>query len=365
MNPDGPVSLPELGRGPGSAPGLITAICVLVIVQSAGAVLYSLLVAASIGVTGLAILLPVTGVTVVLPISQLSGLVRRRRNARVLTTVGVSLFALFRLPFVFYGGLGYLVLFLLPLVEIILLWAPRSSREHFRSQSVLLSGARGWQPPPFSQSAMPAGHEPSPRAPQPQIAHIPSMSGPSSAWSLIEDFPAFPDDTVGRPRATRAAPLFEVVGVAAGERKARSTNLDLTYDQQSWFPVPTAGEFVHGAFLVSILMRQATGGSDELVFQGSSTLLVTDRRLAGVCPKGMWSGRRLNATAGPVVLWSVPNGGFDRVIVGASPSGPHMSIGRTGGNQSWLLVARPRVVDSGGFRAADIRELADVVRRAT
>ena len=128
--------------------------------------------------------------------------------------------------------------------------------------------------------------------------------------------------------------------------------------------MPEPGEQVHGALLVTMVMVDDDPGSGARhVFQGSSTLLVTDRRLAGVCPKGSSAFGTLDAKSGPVVLWSVPVDCLDRVAPGSSSSGPHVSVGRVGGPSSWLLLARPRIADAGSFRPAEMDELLDLVLR--
>jgi hypothetical protein len=152
--------------------------------------------------------------------------------------------------------------------------------------------------------------------------------------------------------------------VATDTTTAHSVELDMTYDQQSWFATPHPDEHVHGALLVAMLMVDEAPGSSEPVFQGTSTLLVTDRRLAGVCPKGASSYGALDAHDGPVVLWSVPVASLDRVELGSSSTGPHLAVGRVAGPSSWLLLAKPRIPEAGSFRPAEMAELLDVVSRA-
>ena len=209
------------------------------------------------------------------------------------------------------------------------------------------------------------------RPPPPQTSLPPPPPRPAPAepsWEAFEqgldlldsEFRASAPPPPARPRV-----FHEAVGVAQDTTTARSTPLDLTYDQQSWFAVPEPGEQVHGALLVSMVMVDDDPGSAaNPVFQGSSTLLVTDRRLAGVCPKGSSAFGTLDARTGPVVLWSVPVGSLDSVELGSSPSGPHLSVGRMGGPSSWLLLAKPRVAEAGSFRPASVDELLDLVLRA-
>jgi hypothetical protein len=218
---------------------------------------------------------------------------------------------------------------------------------------------QAYQPPPPPQTYQPP---PPPQAYQPPPAQTyqPPAAPAEPVWTAFDDAFEFPEAAYAPPPTTV---FHEAVGVAPDAKTARSADLDLVYDQETWFAVPAPGEQVHGALLVSMLMFDDTPGSAE-VFQGTSTLLVTDTRLAGVCPKGKSVYGPLDAGNGPVVLWSVPVGSLERVELGSSSSGPHLSIGRVGGRSPWLLLGRPRVADSGSFRAADISELADLVRRA-
>ncbi len=274
-----------------------------------------------------------------------------------------------------------LLLMGLAAVVIVLLWLPPDSKRHFvdsglpyfqlGSMSIPGPGTTGRAtpasrpppPPPPTRSNYPppvssAGAYPPPPPPSSPPPQAPPAADP--AWSAFDDAFAFPEPTP-HPPAPRV--FHEVVGVAPGATTARSAVLDLVYDQQTWFAVPAPGEQVHGALLVSMLMFDDTPGSAQ-VFQGTSTLIVTDRRLAGVCPKGTSPFGALDAANGPVVLWSVPVGSLERVELGSSSSGPHLSIGQVGGRPSWLLLGRPRVADSGSFRATDMDELAGLVRRA-
>ena len=280
-----------------------------------------------------------------------------------------------------------LLLMALAAVVILLLWLAPDGQGHFvRTDLPLLQlGSRSYAGPgPVGGSPASAGPRavkpgPAPtrdgRPPPPSTLAAPAAgrrpAPAESSWSAFEEgldlldseFRASP-----RRRPCRRPPprvFHEAVGVAQDTTTARSAQLELTYDQQSWFAVPEPGEQVHGALLVTMLMVDDDPGSAaHPVFQGSSTLLVTDRRLAGVCPKGSSAFGPLDARNGPVVLWSVPVGSLDRVALGSSSSGPHLSIGRVGGPSSWLLLARPRLAEAGAFRPADMDELLDLVRRA-
>ena len=267
-----------------------------------------------------------------------------------------------------------LLLMALAAVVILLLWLAPDGQGHFvRSDLPLLQlGSRSYAGPgPGGRVPGPAG----PRAvtPNPALPPPPTQrpAPAASSWSAFEEgldlldseFRAAPPPPRPPPPPPRA--FHEAVGVAQDTTTARSAQLELTYDQQSWFAVPEPGEQVHGALLVTMLMVDDDPGSAaHPVFQGSSTLLVSDRRLAGVCPKGSSAFGPLDARTGPVVLWSVPVGSLDRVVLGSSSSGPHLSIGRVGGPSSWLLLARPRLAEGGVFRPADVDELLDLVRRA-
>lgn len=282
-----------------------------------------------------------------------------------------------------------LLLMALSAVVIGLLWLMTDSQGHFvRSDLPLLQlGSRSYAGPAASvrkpgpaapraagrPTSVPTREDPPPpprnSLPPPPPAQRPAPA--ESSWSAFEEgldlldseFRAPPPPPPPQPTPPRV--FHEAVGVAQDTPTARSAQLDLTYDQQSWFAVPEPGEQVHGALLVTMLMVDDDPGSGAgHVFQGSSTLLVTDRRLAGVCPKGSSAFGTLDARNGPVVLWSVPVGSLDQVGLGSSSSGPHLSIGQVGGPSSWLLLARPRLAEAGAFRPADMDELLDLVRRA-
>ncbi len=280
-----------------------------------------------------------------------------------------------------------LLLMALAGMVILLLWLAPDDQGHFvRTDLPLLQmGGRSYAGPgPGGRkpgSAGPRAAKPGPapisdRPPSPSTTSLPppptQRSVPAeSSWSAFEEgldlldseFRAAPPSPLPPPSPPRA--FHEAVGVAQDTTTARSAQLELTYDQQSWFAVPEPGEQVHGALLVTMLMVDDDPGSAARpVFQGSSTLLVSDRRLAGVCPKGSSAFGPLDARNGPVVLWSVPVGSLDQVALGSSSSGPHLSIGRVGGPSSWLLLARPRLAEEGAFRPADMDELLDLVRRA-
>ncbi len=276
-----------------------------------------------------------------------------------------------------------LLMMSLAAVVILFLWLAPDDQGHFvRSDLPLLQlgsrsyagpGAVGRKPGVAGPRAVKPTSAPTrdgrPPPPQTSLPPPPQRPAPAdSSWEAFEEgldlldseFRASPPPPPARPRV-----FHEAVGVAQDTTTARSAPLDLTYDQQSWFAVPEPGEQVHGALLVSMVMVDDDPGSAaNPVFQGSSTLLVTDRRLAGVCPKGSSAFGTLDARTGPVVLWSVPVGSLDSVELGSSPSGPHLSVGRMGGPSSWLLLAKPRVAEAGSFRPASVDELLDLVLRA-
>ena len=269
-----------------------------------------------------------------------------------------------------------LLLMALAAVVILLLWLAPDAQGHFvRSDLPLLElGRMSFGGPGASR---PSARRPGPiptvqPAPPPAESAYPPPTPPrqspaESSWSSFEDHLDQSGDYYEPPQPAPPPParvFHEAVGVAQETSVARSAPLELTYDQQSWFAVPDPGEQVYGALLVSMLMIDHGPEGDGRVFQGSSTLIVTDRRLAGVCPKGSSAFGTLDARSGPVVLWSVPVGSLDRAELASSSSGPHLSITRTGDPSPWLLLAKPRLAEAGSFRPADIGELAEIVDRA-
>lgn len=219
-----------------------------------------------------------------------------------------------------------------------LLWLPAASQLHFGGEPVNLALPGGLS---ALLRAVPAGGPGSAPQSSPGAAFRPAASTPSR----------------------RAPTVFhDVVGVVAGARTARSSRLQLDFDQESWFPSPPAGERVRGAYLVSMALVESSTDADDKVFQGTSTLLVTDQRLAGVCPKGTSQHGRLDAASGPVVVWSVPLEEVSDPVEGTSSSGSYLSLARVGHQRPWLLLAKPRAVDGDAFVPVDISRLAAVLR---
>jgi hypothetical protein len=243
-----------------------------------------------------------------------------------------------------------LLLMALAVVVILLLWLPTESQGHFVHAGLPYAQ--------FGAKSVPAA------ARGPSGAAGPGV-GPGAGPVPVPPAPLTAAPPPPPPTMPPARPpvFHQAVGVAFDATTARSAELDLTYDQQSWFATPEPGERVLGALLVSMLMVADDTGAPP-VFQGTSTLLVTDRRLVGVCPKGSSAYGPLDTTHGPVVLWSAPIAVLARIEPGSSSSGPHVAIGRAGGPSPWLLLARPRVADGGSFRAAEMAELFDILRRA-
>ena len=153
------------------------------------------------------------------------------------------------------------------------------------------------------------------------------------------------------------------VGVVAGSRLAKSSPLQLVYDQHSWFPEPAEDEDVIGAYLVLMLLH-GEGGPRDRLFEGTSSLLLTQRRVAGVCPKGTGRHGPLDSKRGPVIPWSVPLDELSEAITATSSSGSYlsMSVARQSG---WrILLAKPRICRHDTFVRVDIAQLASDLRRA-
>lgn len=149
-----------------------------------------------------------------------------------------------------------------------------------------------------------------------------------------------------------------MLGIVAGAALARSNKLHLSYDQESWFPLPNQDEHVIGAYVATVLLMDPMGRPDDRVFQGSSTVLVTADRPAGVCPKGAGRIGPLHSTTGPVVAWQIPLDSLDPPVEASSSSGRYVSMSRTGDSTPWILIAKPRVVRDGRFQPVDVSELA-------
>lgn len=219
-----------------------------------------------------------------------------------------------------------------------LLWLPAASQVHFGGDpaNVAMLGALSAR-----LRMAPAGGVAAP-PPSPRVA--PTRPAPAS---LASPGPAV---------------FHDVVGVVAGARTARSSRLLLDYDQESWFPSPLASERVRGAYLVSMVLLDSSGDAEDKVFQGTSTLLVTDHRLAGICPKGTSRHGRLDAASGPVIVWSVPLEEVSDPAEGTSASGAYLTLARFGQQRPWILLARPRAAEGDGFVPVDISRLAAAVR---
>ena len=237
-------------------------------------------------------------------------------------------------------------------------------------------------PPPSRPVPVPPVERPAPAPAAPAAAHarpvppvVPApLTAPVRAASLPPVHPAPPP--VATPPPTRPVPLpaverpapvaaprpgqtafHAVVGVVAGSRMAKSSALQLMYDQQSWFPAPGPGERVLGAYLVLMLLH-GKGGPRDRIFEGTSSVLISDRRLAGVCPKGTGRHGALDSTRGPVIPWSVPFEELSEAETATSRSGTYLSMGVSGQSGSRILLAKPRIVREGSFVPVDIAQLA-------
>ena len=211
---------------------------------------------------------------------------------------------------------------------IALLWFPPASRIHFAFPSTVHAA-----PQPAPQPVTVA--EPTPPAPAPVPVPVPPVPVPQPARTAFH----------------------VVVGVVAGSTTAKSSSLQLVYEQQSWFPVPAPDEEVLGAYLV-LMLAHGKGGPRDRYFEGTSSLVITDRRLAGVCPRGTGPHGALDSVAGPVIPWSVPRDELSEAIAAASQSGPYLALRVSVPEGARILLAKPRIAQDGGFLPVDIAQLA-------
>ena len=264
-----------------------------------------------------------------------------------------------------------------------LLWLAPSSRVHFsRVPAVPLrrprsSASRHDAPaePPAPALPEPVMSEPAPEpeprpAPEPEPEpDLPEPALPEPVMSEPEPAPAQPEPEPSQPEPEpEPAPALQTafhveVGIVPGSRLAKTSDLQLVYDQESWFPEPAAGEHVSGAYLVLMLLH-GEGGPGDRVFEGTSSLLITDQRLAGVCPKGLRNHQGPDPTPGPVIPWAVPLELLSEPTTATSRSGTYLSMSVAGHGGSRVLLAKPRIVRDVSFVPVDIGQLARDVKRA-
>ncbi|MDQ4090771.1 MAG: hypothetical protein M3163_10805, partial [Actinomycetota bacterium] len=231
-----------------------------------------------------------------------------------------------------------------------LLWLAPSSRVHFsRDATAPMLLPRSSAPPDDA----PAEPVVAPQVSEPAVP--PEPAEPASEPVLPEREP--------EPAPALQTAFHVEVGIVPGSRLAKTSDLQLVYDQESWFPQPAADEHVIGAYLVLMLLH-GEGGPCDRIFEGTSSLLITDQRLAGVCPKGLRNERAPDPTPGPVIPWAVPLELLSQPTTATSRSGTYLSMSVAGHGGSRILLARPRIVREASFMPVDLAQLARDVRRA-
>ena len=213
------------------------------------------------------------------------------------------------------------------------------------------------RPQPARPVPVPPVKQPVPAVPAP--APAPPVARPAPLPVRAVSVPPVehrPPVLAAPPPAAQTA-FHAVVGVVAGSRMAKSSALQLMYDQQSWFPAPAPEERVLGAYLVLMLLH-GEGGPRDRIFEGTSSLLISDRRLAGVCPKGAGRQGPLDSTRGPVIPWSVPFDELSEATTATSRSGTYLAMTVSGRSGSRILLAKPKIVRAGSFVPVDVAQLA-------
>lgn len=140
-------------------------------------------------------------------------------------------------------------------------------------------------------------------------------------------------------RSTEFFPRFGVLQPSSPKASVLDA-LGLRYDPGSWFPFPATGERVLDRLVAKVTAR--VGVDTELapargmagtrlvpVFRGWSTLLLTDRRLVGLCVRGESLAGPVEAKGGTVVGWSMPLTQATDAVVTEGSSGALVRVAST------------------------------------
>ena len=169
-------------------------------------------------------------------------------------------------------------------------------------------------------------------------------------------------------------PRFAVLD--AGSPSAASLRaIDLRYESPSWFPVPSGDER-----LVTTLIAKLTAhvGVDDRVepsgrnratlvraFRGWSTVIVTDKRLVGVCVRGHSVSGPIDIDRGTVVGWTFPFSHVQAAAVVEASGRLSVAVRSTDELTGALLIANPRKpLPTGGHQDLSLEELAAILNQA-
>ncbi len=78
--------------------------------------------------------------------------------------------------------------------------------------------------------------------------------------------------------------------------------------------------------MLSVVLLDGSDQPETFAMRGKSTLLLTTKRLIGVCPQGETTSGAFCAEEGPVAVWTISLSALDQVTVARSATAEHAVI---------------------------------------